>query len=120
MTATTSAKVEGGAADEAPPAPAADRFQLQNPEERTFDATWSEDIDWQNDMRYFLGNEIARLMGFPVAELPAAALMMEQEDASSEQEQQQQQHPVSVSSHRKFSFPENVVVKRSGSCWGTR
>ena len=87
MTATTSAKVEGGAADEAPPAPAADRFQLQNPEERTFDATWSEDIDWQNDMRYFSGNEIAQLMGFPVAELPTAAIMME-EDAS-EQEQYQ-------------------------------
>jgi len=122
-TATTSAAtVEGGAADEAAPAPApaADRFQLQNPEERTFDATWSEDIDWQNDMRYFSGNEIARLMGFPVAELPAAAaLMMEEEDASSEQEQEQkQQCPVSVSSHRKFSFPEDVVVKRQWKLLG--
>lgn len=119
MTATTSAKVEGGAADEAPPAPPAHRFQLQNPEERTFDATWSEDIDWQNDMRYFSGNEIARLMGFPVAELLAAALMMEEEDASSEQEQEQkQQCPVSVSSHRKFSFPEDVVVKRQWKLLG--
>jgi len=47
--------------------PSLERFELASPEDRKFDASWSNDLDWENDMRYFSGREIARLMGFPVA-----------------------------------------------------
>ncbi|KAL7538541.1 hypothetical protein ACHAWF_006121 [Thalassiosira exigua] len=51
--------------------PSVNQFQLALPEERAFDASWSEGLDWDRDMRYLSGAEIARLMGFPVAEPPA-------------------------------------------------
>jgi len=56
-------------------------------------------------------HEIAQLMSFPVAELPAAAIMME-EDASEQEQYQKPPVSSSLSLHRKFSFPEDVVVKR--------
>ena len=51
-----------------PSIPSMDRFQLALPEDRSFDANWSNDIDWDAHMRYLSGTEIARLMGFPVLE----------------------------------------------------
>jgi site-specific DNA-cytosine methylase len=50
-----------------------DRFTLEAPQERTYDGSWSDDLDWDLHMRYFSGTEIARLMGFPTAEPPFVA-----------------------------------------------
>ena len=50
-----------------------DRFRLTAPQERTYDGSWSNDLDWDLHMRYFSGTEIARLMGFPAAEPPFVA-----------------------------------------------
>jgi tRNA (cytosine38-C5)-methyltransferase len=53
--------------------PSGDRFQLKDPGERSYDGSWSNDLDWDLHVRYFSGTEIARLMGFPVAEPPATS-----------------------------------------------
>ena len=50
-----------------------DRFRLTAPQERTYDGSWSNDLDWDLHMRYFSGTEIARLMGFPAAEPPSGS-----------------------------------------------
>ena len=93
--------------------PSIDRFQLLSPEKRTYDASWSKDIDWDRHMRYFSGTEVARLMGFPVDEQPAVAsddesycLKTKRLDAASEE------------SYRKFTFPPNVTMKQQWKLLG--
>jgi tRNA (cytosine38-C5)-methyltransferase len=90
--------------------PSIDRFQLALPEERTFDASWSEDLDWDRHMRYFSGTEIARLMGFPVLEpLPPAIVCDDSTcpgkrfDDATVRDTERQQLPL----FRKFSFPSS-------------
>ena len=75
---------------------AATRFDLEAPEGRTFDANWSKDIDWKNDMRYLSGTEIARIMGFPVS----AA-----NDGNDK-------------SFRKFSLPSTITLKQQWKLLG--
>ena len=41
------------------------RFRLTPPEQRRFDPTWAKGLDLHKNLRYFSGNEVARLMGFP-------------------------------------------------------
>ena len=48
----------------------ADKLQLIDPSERQFDAHWMDGLDLvdndnKNNLRYFSGTEVARLMGFP-------------------------------------------------------
>jgi tRNA (cytosine38-C5)-methyltransferase len=45
-----------------PPDP---RIQLQLPEERQYDCKWKDGIDTTEQLRYFSGLEITRLLGFP-------------------------------------------------------
>lgn len=80
-------------------------LDLQAPEGRSFDADWSKDIDWENDMRYFSGTEIARLMGFPVSD-PAAGKSAPTDDKSVDK------------SFRKFSFPSTINVKQQWKLLG--
>ena len=42
------------------------KFALMPPDERRFDAHWAKDLDLEQHLRYFSGNEVARLMGFPI------------------------------------------------------
>jgi len=44
-----------------------DRFKLVPAHQRTFDRNWAEGVNIQDTFRYFSGEEMARLMGFPVA-----------------------------------------------------
>ncbi|KAL3796452.1 hypothetical protein HJC23_004249 [Cyclotella cryptica] len=86
--------------------PSIDRFQLALPEERSYDESWSKDINWDY-MRYLSGTEIARLMGFPVSE-PAA---------------EQIQVPCNKSKDddvviRKFSFPPSCSMKQQWKLLG--
>jgi tRNA (cytosine38-C5)-methyltransferase len=69
---------------------------LEAPEARSFDADWSKDIDWENDMRYLSGTEIARLMGFPVSDA---------DDGIDK-------------SFREFSFPSTITVKQQWKLLG--
>ena len=46
---------------------AVDRFKLVPAHQRTFDRNWAEGVNLQDTFRYFSGEEMARLMGFPVA-----------------------------------------------------
>ena len=39
-------------------------FKLVPPEDREFDQDWKEGLDLKNGMRYFSGDEIARLMDY--------------------------------------------------------
>ena len=41
------------------------KFALVAPEDREFDAKWAEGLDLANKLRYFSGDEMARLFGFP-------------------------------------------------------
>ena len=75
---------------------ASTRFDLEAPEARSFDADWSKDIDWENDMRYLSGTEIARLMGFPVSDA---------DDGIDK-------------SFREFSFPSTITVKQQWKLLG--
>lgn len=77
---------------------AATRFDLEAPEKRIFDADWSSGIDWDRHMRYLSGNEIARLLGFPVGMSPSKNHLGE--------------------SFRKFSFPSTVSVKQQWKLLG--
>lgn len=79
-------------------------LDLQAPEGRSFDADWSKDVDWENDMRYFSGTEIARLMGFPVSE-PAAGKSAPTDDSMDK-------------TLRKFSFPSTINVKQQWKLLG--
>jgi len=75
---------------------ASTRFDLEAPEARSFDADWSKDIDWENDMRYLSGTEIARLMGFPVSDADDGI----------------------DNSFREFSFPNTITVKQQWKLLG--
>jgi len=77
---------------------------LERPEDRVFDAEWSSSIDWERDMRYLSGTEIARLMGFPVSE-PAVGMSAAGKDLNGE-------------SCRRFSFPDTVNVKQQWKLLG--
>lgn len=79
-------------------------FNLEAPDGRSFDADWSKDIDWENDMRYLSGTEIARLMGFPVSE-PAAGKSASSDDAIDK-------------SFRTFNFPSTTTVKQQWKLLG--
>lgn len=46
--------------------PRAELFELADPKDRAYDESWSKRINWEEDMRYLSGTEIARLFGFPV------------------------------------------------------
>ena len=81
---------------------ASTRFDLKTPEGRHFDAEWSKDIDWEKEMRYLSGTEIARLMGFPVAR-PAAGTSV---DGDMDE------------SYRKFSFPGTTTPKQQWKLLG--
>jgi tRNA (cytosine38-C5)-methyltransferase len=41
-------------------------FQLVPPEEREFHDNWNEGLNLKENLRYFSGQEVARLMGFPL------------------------------------------------------
>lgn len=41
-------------------------FQLVPPEEREFHDNWTEGLNLKENLRYFSGQEVARLMGFPL------------------------------------------------------
>ena len=102
-----------------------DRFRLAPPEERSFDASWSDGIDWERDIRYLSGTEIARLMGFPVAE-PAAVVIGG--DACPEKRLESSVATATgelammdgngEESIRKFSFPEECIMKRQWKLLG--
>jgi len=97
------------------------RFQLKSPQERVYDATWSNDLDWDNHLRYFSGTEIARLMGFPVAETPHTAGCMEVVRAESVAKTGAGAASTvgSVkSSFRKFSFPPECTMKQQWKLLG--
>ena len=78
-------------------------FDLEAPDGRSFDADWSKDIDWENDMRYLSGTEIARLMGFPVSE--PAGKSASPDDAIDK-------------SFRTFNFPSTTTVKQQWKLLG--
>jgi tRNA (cytosine38-C5)-methyltransferase len=83
--------------------PSIDRFRLALPEERSYDESWSNDINWEY-MRYLSGTEIARLMGFPVSE-PAAEV---NQSTPSEDD-------VEI---REFSFPSTCTMKQQWKLLG--
>ncbi|KAL7486486.1 hypothetical protein ACHAW6_012081 [Cyclotella cf. meneghiniana] len=85
--------------------PSIERFQLTLPEERSYDESWSNGINWDH-MRYLSGTEIARLMGFPVLE-PAA-----------EQEQVAYNAKEDDLMIRKFSFPSTCSMKQQWKLLG--
>ncbi len=103
------------------------RFQLKSPEERVYDATWSKDLDWDHHLRYFSGSEIARLMGFPVAEPPATATCKETVNAElssapsfliSDAKPSDDIISFSDTSFRKFSFPSECTMKQQWKLLG--
>jgi len=71
MSATPTTTSEPPPSSSPPPPPPVvtdtSRFKLVPAHERTFDSNWADGVDLQNNLRYFSGEEIARLMGFPVA-----------------------------------------------------
>ncbi|KAL7461930.1 hypothetical protein ACHAXS_002340 [Conticribra weissflogii] len=108
-------------------APTIERFQLANPEERSFDATWSQGIDWDNHMRYLSGTEIARLMGFPVAERSVLdcsnrclAVSSNEGINSCSDDSSADIHGIDeqVSNGRKFTFPPNCTMKQQWKLLG--
>ena len=70
-----------------------DCIQLVSPEERKFDASWSDRLQSPLDVRYLSGTEMAMLMGFPVA------LTTKGRDEGSD-------------NVRTFLFPPNVTMKQ--------
>jgi len=108
-------------------APTIDRFQLANPEERSFDAAWSQGIDWDNHMRYLSGTEIARLMGFPVSEPSVLDCSKRCLAESSGEEMTKDSDNYGVDIHggetrvsdgRKFSFPPSCTMKQQWKLLG--
>ncbi|KAL7443095.1 hypothetical protein ACHAXH_008619 [Discostella pseudostelligera] len=97
------------------------RFQLKSPEERVFDATWSNDLDWDNHLRYFSGTEIARLMGFPVSETPGTAPckdVVNAESAAKTGAGDTSTVDSEESSFRKFSFQPECTMKQQWKLLG--
>ena len=111
--------------------PSIGRFELARPEERKFDASWSDDLDW-DQLRYFSGNEIARLMGFPVADPPAVAcdgvcpgkkMLTADHGTSTTLEAKSEETPPMFTeeekqSYRKFSFPPESTMKQQWKLLG--
>ena len=113
-----------------------DRFRLTAPQERTYDGSWSNDLDWDLHMRYFSGTEIARLMGFPAAEPPSVAStvvsactsgMKNQIDGASSSSSSSSSggtaaivgvNGKSDSSFRTFSFPKDCSMKQQWKLLG--
>lgn len=83
--------------------PSIEKFQLASPEERSFDKSWSDGINWDY-MRYLSGTEIARLMGFPVSE-PAAIMQHEKQEAF-------------MKEVRMFSFPSHCTMRQQWKLLG--
>ncbi|KAL7532011.1 hypothetical protein ACHAXR_004370, partial [Thalassiosira sp. AJA248-18] len=110
----TNDKKDGAAAN----VPSIDRFQLVPAEERTFDAAWSKDLDWDRDMRYFSGTEIARLMGFPVAELPAAVCDDSCLGKGLDGTTAATAKATAATPFRKFSFPPECTMKQQWKLLG--
>ncbi|EJK71953.1 hypothetical protein THAOC_06560, partial [Thalassiosira oceanica] len=72
--------------------PRAELFELADPKDRAYDESWSKRINWEEDMRYLSGTEIARLFGFPV-------------DCASD-------GPTAM---RSFEFPSTCTMKQVGA-----
>jgi tRNA (cytosine38-C5)-methyltransferase len=90
-----------------------DRFQLIAPHERSYDTSWSNDLDWELHMRYFSGTEIARLMGFPVdtsSYYDSTSVLNNDTSASDKQ--------LEDTSIRKFSFPTDCTMKQQWKMLG--
>jgi len=90
-----------------------DRFQLIAPHERSYDNSWSNDLDWELHMRYFSGTEIARLMGFPVdtsSNYDSTSVSNNGTSASDKQ--------LEDASIRKFSFPTDCSMKQQWKMLG--
>jgi site-specific DNA-cytosine methylase len=112
--------------------PSGDRYQLKDPEERAYDGSWSNNLDWDQHVRYFSGTEIARLMGFPVAEPPpaasiapnACASVRDQIDVSSSSSSGRTSAIVVGSNEKKglllrtFSFPSDCTMKQQWKMLG--
>ena len=94
------------------------RFQLKPPEERVYDAAWSKDLDWDHHLRYFSGNEIARLMGFPVAELSASAAYKGIDAGVSSPFSDANTVDSLDTSFRRFSFPPECAMKQQWKLLG--
>ena len=75
--------------------PRAELFELADPQDRAYDESWSKRINWDDDMRYLSGTEIARLFGFPV-------------DCASD-------GPVAM---RSFGFPSTCTMKQQWKLLG--
>ena len=110
--------------------PSIDRFRLALPCERIFDSRWSEGLNWDRDIRYFSGTEIARLMGFPVLE-PAACGCNESCENLAEANNAKagngirkyetgynMQNEMMTQTFRKFSFPSNCTLKQQWKLLG--
>lgn len=122
-----SSNENGSHSTESKDASTIDRFQLASPEERSFDAAWSQGIDWDNHMRYLSGTEIARLMGFPVSE-PSVLDCSKRCLAESSGEETTKDSDnygadihgseTRVSDGRKFSFPPSCTMKQQWKLLG--
>jgi tRNA (cytosine38-C5)-methyltransferase len=97
--------------------PSIDQFKLVPPDERKFDASWSKDLDWDNHMRYLSGNEIARLMGFPVVEKPA--ILCDGTTCKAKVNLDVETIPAGGErSLREFSFPPDCTMKQQWKMLG--
>ena len=71
------------------------RFVLVPPEERVFDTNWAKDLDLEQNLRYFSGTEVGRLMGFPIS-----------------------QNPDQENRKESFSFPDSISLKQQWKLLG--
>jgi len=79
-----------------------DRFKLVPAHQRTFDSNWAEGVDLHNTFRYFSGEEMARLMGFPVA-VPTSGIRVNSDDDVDE---------------IKFRFPPDITLRQKWKLLG--
>ncbi|KAL3791866.1 hypothetical protein ACHAW5_002917 [Stephanodiscus triporus] len=99
--------------------PSIDRFQLTPPQDRAYDGSWSNDLDWDLHMRYFSGTEIARLMGFPVAESPSIDSSIDASSSSSGgMGAVVSLNEKNDSIRRTFSFPKDCSMKQQWKLLG--
>lgn len=89
-------------------------FELQEPSQRQFDKDWNDGLDLENQLRFFSGTELARLMGFPVPNkfFPLPSSSTETGDATEAQESNDKQHG------NCFEFPPDATPQQQWKLLG--
>jgi len=102
---------------------ATSRFKLVPPEQRRFDSEWTKGLNLEENLRYFSGTEVARLMGFSVDEANSDAVQAESGSSTgnfplSTGRCASKITPMNNSGVKTFEFPSSCTLKQQWKLLG--